>query len=156
MKATSLIAFALVLSACGNRQSGAEQITNLQAKSALGPTAEWKLDPSLPQAKVQEMRNHAYRYCLSEKPSDQSCLGEQDHSLFEYSNSFRLVRIFRSEEKPTFPYAVAHKEDPAAFERVHQYCRSAYEDQGSRDARALGPCMSAGTGADFFGVIPVP
>ena len=156
MKATGLITMALVLSACGHRQSDAEQIANLQAKSAIGPTSEWKLDPALPQSDVKEMRDRAYRYCLSNKPSDQSCLGEQDHSLFQYSNSFRLVRVFRSEAKPTFPYAVAHKEDPAAFERVHQYCRSVYEGQGAGDARALGPCMSAGVGADFFGVIPVP
>ena len=155
MKVTSLIALALVLGACGNRQSDAEQIANLQAKSALGPTAGWKLDPALPQTKVQDMRDRAYRYCLNERASDQNCLGEQDHSLFAYANSFRLVRIFRSESEPTFPFAIAHKQDPAAFERVHQYCRSVYEDQGSSDARGLGPCMSAGIGADFFGVVPV-
>jgi len=156
MKATCLIIMAIVLGSCGNPQFDGEQITNLQAKSVLGPTADWQLDPALTQSKIQQMRNRAYHYCLSEKSSDQSCLGDQDHSLFQYANSFRLVRTFRSEAKPTFPYAVAHKEDPAAFNRVLQYCRSAYEDQGSNDARALGPCMSAGIGADYFGLIPVP
>lgn len=155
MRATSLIALALVLSACGSRQTDAEQIANLQAKSAIGPTAKWQLDPALPQSQVQDMRDRAYRFCLNEKPADKRCLGEQDHSLFQYSNSFRLVRIFRSESKPTFPYAIAHKDDPAAFEHILQYCRSVYEDQGSSDARALGPCMSAGFGADFFGIVPV-
>ncbi len=155
MKATSLVTLALVLSACGDRLLDGKQITELQAKSALGPTAEWPLDTALPQSEVQEMRDHAYRFCLSNKASDQGCLNEQDHSLFQYANSFRLVRLFRSEAKPTFPYAIAHKNNPAAFQRVLRYCRSAYEDQGSGDTRVLGPCMSAGMGSDFFGVIPV-
>ena len=155
MKWCSLVAVAVLLSACGNRQSDAGYVADLQAKSPLGPIAGWKLDPALQQIKVQQMRDRAYRYCLTEQASDQDCLEEQDHSLFEYANSFRLVRIFRSESLPTLPFAVAHKQDPAAFERIHRYCRSLYEEQGSRDARALGPGMSAGVGADFFGVVPV-
>ena len=115
MKWCSLVAVAVLLSACGNRQSDAGYVADLQAKSPLGPIAGWKLDPALQQIKVQQMRDRAYRYCLTEQASDQDCLEEQDHSLFEYANSFRLVRIFRSESLPTLPFAVAHKQDPAAF-----------------------------------------
>ena len=155
MRQLLLIVAPLVLASCGPDQSQLREIADLQAKSFLGATGSWKLDPALSSSKVQEMRDRAYRYCLSEKASDQGCLAAQDHSLFEYANSFRVVRIFRSEDKPTFPFAVAHKRDPAAFGRAETYCRSVYEDQGSRDARSLGPCMSAVVGADFFGVVPV-
>ena len=145
------IVAALLVASCGEGR----EIADLQAKSVLGATAAWKLDPALPSSEVQEMRDRAYRYCLTVKGSDQRCFAEQDHSLFEYANSFRMVRIFRSEAKPTFPFAIAHKRDTAAFGRAESYCRSVYEDQGSRDARGLGPCMSAAVGADFFGVMPV-
>lgn len=151
----SLLIFApFIVASCGANQVDDRQIADLQARSSLGATATWKLDAALPSSKVREMRDRAYRYCLTEKASDQSCFAEQDHSLFEYANSYRLVRIFRSEDKPTFPFAVAHKRDAAAFDRAESYCRSVYEDQGSRDARGLGPCMSAVVGADFFGVVP--
>lgn len=154
MKSNGLIvlSFAVAVAACG--KSG-PNFASLQARSPLGPTSEWKLDPALRLADVQEMRNRAYGYCLSKKPSDQLCTAEEDHSLFEYANSFRTVRLFRSEDKPTFPFAVAHKQDASAFERARRYCNSVYEDQGSRDARSLGPCMSAAIGADFFGFVPV-
>lgn len=155
MKWWSLIAVAVLFSGCGSPPPDARHLADLQAKSSLGPTAGWKLDPALQQATVQQMRDRAYLYCLNERKTDQPCLIDQDHSLFEYANSFRLVRMFRSEDEPTFPYAVAHKQNPAAFDRIHRYCRSIYQGQGSRDARALGPCMSAGVGADFFGVVPV-
>jgi hypothetical protein len=154
MRRFFLIVAPLVVTSCG-ADGDAGQIADLQAKSSLGATAMWKLDAALPSLKVREMRDRAYRYCLTEKASDQTCLAAQDHSLFEYANSFRLVRIFRAEDKPTFPFAVAHKRDPAVFDRAESYCRSVYEDQGSRDARGLGPCMSAAVGADFFGVVPV-
>ncbi len=154
MKANRLTAVVLALSACGS-QFDAKQVADLQAKSALGPTNQWDLEPELPLVKVQAMRDRAYQFCLSEKASDEECVKEQDHSLFQYANTFRLVRIFRSEENPTYPYAVAHKNDPSAFERIQRYCLSLYEDQGARDARALGPCMSAAVGADFFRIVPV-
>ena len=155
MKWKSLFAVTVALSACGADQSDARQIADAQSKSGIGSTAEWKLDPALPLSKVQVMRDRAYRYCFSEKVSDTSCLAEQDHSIFAYANSFRLVRIFRRKEIPTFEFAVAHKQNPAEFERVNRYCIAIYEDQRSADARSLGPCMSAGVGADFFGVLPV-
>jgi hypothetical protein len=155
MKQLFLIVAPFLVASCGPHRGEGREIADLQAKSLLGATAAWKLDPALPSTKVQEMRDRAYRYCLIEKASNQRCFAEQDHSLFEYANSFRVVRIFRSEDKPTFPFAVAHKRDPAAFRRAESYCRSVYEDQGSRDVRGLGPCMSAVVGADFFGVVPV-
>lgn len=151
-----LIVALFVAASCGADRDKGRHIADLQEKSFLGTTAAWELDPALRPSKVQEMRDRAYRYCLTEKVSDHGCFAQQDQSLFEYANSFRVVRIFRSENKPTFPFAVAHKGDPAAFGRAESYCRSVYEDQGSRDARSLGPCMSAVVGADYFGVIPVP
>jgi hypothetical protein len=153
-RGVALVSF--VLSACGNGHSAGQQIADAQAKSFYGATAHWKLDPALARSEVQEMRDRAYGYCLREKPSEKDCFNEQDHSLFDYTNAFGLVRIFHSEAEPTFPYAVGHKQSRAAFERVRRYCRSVYEDAGSRDARSLGPCVSAGVGADFFGVVPVP
>ena len=153
MRWSSIVALTVVLGAC---QSDARQIADAQAKSSFGPTAKWRLDQALSRSEFQDMRDRAYRYCLGEKASDKNCLNEQDHSLFAYANTFRLVRIFRSEVEPSDPFAVAHKQDHAAFERIHRYCRSIYDDQGSRDARGLGPCMSAGVGGDFFGVVLVP
>jgi hypothetical protein len=155
MKWSSLVALTVVLSACGTGQPDAQPIADAQAKSNYGSTANWNLDPALTHATVQGMRDRAYAYCLSDKVSDRNCFTEQDHSLFDYANTFRIVRTFRAEAVPTFEYAVAHKQDPNAFERVHRYCWSVYKDQRSRDARGLGPCMSAGVGADFFAVVPV-
>ena len=155
MKSVFWIAVVVTLSACADNQPDARQIAEAQAKSWIGPTAQWKLDPALNPSDVQQMRDRAYGYCFGEKPSDKNCLRDQDHSLFEYTNAFRLVRVFRAEPEPANPYALAHKQDRAAFERVHDYCRSVYRDQGSRDARGLGPCMFAGLGGDFFGVVPV-
>jgi hypothetical protein len=131
-------------------------VAELQAGAYFGATADWKLDPRLPQASVQEMRDRAYRYCLGRKAPDENCFREQDQSLFAFAKSFALVRTFRSEQEPTFPFAVAHQLEPAAFEGVRRYCQSVYEDAGSGDARSLGPCMSAAVGADFFGIVPVP
>ena len=156
MRCPLLIVALFVAASCGADPDEGRHIAGLQAKSFLGTTAAWDLDPALRPSEVQEMRDRAYRYCLTEKPSDQACFAQQDQSLFEFANSYRVVRIFRSENKSTFPFALAHKEHPAAFGRAESYCRSVYEDQGSRDARSLGPCMAAAVGADYFGVIPVP
>ena len=155
MRRLSILVVAAALAACGDGQTDAQVIAGLQAKSALGPTSEWRLDPALALSVVQGMRDRAYRFCLSKKSSDEECTGEQDQSLFAYANSFRLVRGFRSEVEPVFPYARAHKDDPSAFGRALNYCGSIYVDQRSEDARSLGPCMSGAVGADYFGVIPV-
>lgn len=156
MRWSSLALVGLVLTACGNGQPDAQRIADAQTRSFLGRTDQWKLDTALDRPRVQQMRDRSYSYCLSKRPSDEDCFNLQDHSLFEYANAFALVRIYRSEKNPAFPYARAHKETPAAFEQVYRYCRSVYDDAGARDARSLGPCMSAGVGADFFGVVPVP
>jgi hypothetical protein len=146
---------AAAIGACSAGLPSGQQIAEAQAKSKVGPTSEWKVDPSVSRAELQDMRDRAYGYCYQEKASDEKCLVEQDLSLFEYARSFALIRIFHSERYPTFPYARGHQADPAAFERIRTYCRSIYEDHGRADARLLGPCMLDGLGGDFFGVASV-
>lgn len=102
------------------------------------------------------MRDRAYGFCIEEKPSAVACLIEQDHALYEYARAFALVRMFRDEQEPVFPYAVGHKLDLAAFDQARSYCRSIYEDHGARDARMLGPCLAVTVGADYFGIVHVP
>lgn len=155
MKWFSWMAVLCAITSCGPDRRDGSQLASLQAKSKLGVTTAWKLDPALSTSIIQGMRDRAYQFCSAEKPSDKSCPSEQDYSLFEYSNAFRLVRLFRSADGPSDPFAIGHKLDPAAFERAKRYCYSIYEDDGSRDARGLGPCMSAAVGADFFGIVPV-
>jgi len=155
MRCSSLFIVMALLNACADRNSDARRIADDQAKSAIGPVAAWKLDPALAQPTLQAMRNRAYAYCMARSKADTTCLNEQDHSLFEYANAFRLVRIFRSDPKPKFRFAVAHKRDPTLIQKISAYCRSAYEDAGARDARSLGPCMSAGVGGDFFSATTV-
>ena len=151
-----IVLLTLLTLTCGNGNAQAPQYRTLQAESFFGPTGDWKLDASLKLEDVQLMRDRAYRYCFSEKPADADCVKQQDNSLFEYARSFAVVRMFRSEPQPTFPFASAHKDNPAAFSQIHDYCRAVYRDAGARDARSLGPCMAAGLGADFFSIVPVP
>ena len=92
---------------------------------------------------------------MDKRPADRSCNDEQDHALVAYANSFAMIRILREDPNPTLPMARGHQLDPSAFGRIRAHCRSVYTDHGSRDARMLGPCMSAATGGDYFGVMPV-
>ena len=155
MRWRGLLFVIAVLGGCGEAQLNPRDIAEAQVKSVLGPTASWKLDEAISRSEIQKMRDRAYQFCIHEMSSETSCLNDQDHSLFEYARSFALVRIFREEANPEFPYAKAHKADPAAFQRINKYCRSVYESHKSGDARMLGPCMAARVGGDFFNVIPV-
>jgi len=155
MKSLGVIVATFALSGCSVEQPNANQLAKAQASSRLGPTGIWKLDPVLSAATIQQMRDRAYVFCRSNKGSGKECEAQQDWSIFEYANAFRVVRLFRSERSPSFPFAMAHQRDSAAFQRVRNYCETTYQDQGSDDARGLGPCMAAGTGADFFGVLPI-
>jgi len=146
--------FALI--GCGKGAPSAHEIASAEAKSTLGPIAKWKLDPGVNRTALQQMRDRAYVFCLTKKASDKNCTGEQDWSLFTYANAFYMVRQFRSESNPTFPFAKGHSSNPSAFELPRRYCMSVYVDAGSQDARSLGPCMSAATGGDYFGIVPVP
>jgi len=150
------VLIALLLGGCHSRQADVSRIAEAQRNSLYGPTDQWKLDPAVPRAQIQEIRDRGYAYCLTKKPTDKDCANQQDHSVFMYASAFAMVRMFRSEAKPTFPYAIGHKQGPETFDLVRRYCMSVYDDAGSNDARALGPCMSAGVGADFFGVVPKP
>ena len=156
MRWISLVAACMQLAACGDALPTAREVGSAQATSKLGPISGWELDAAVNGAQLQQMRDRAYVFCLSKRPVDKDCLSEQDWSLFEYANAFRKVRGFRSEANPTFPFAKGFQLNPSAFDRSRRYCSSVYEDSGSRDARSLGPCMSAATGGDFFGVVPVP
>jgi hypothetical protein len=155
MRTVGIIVATFALTGCSAEQSNADQLLKAQASSRLGPTSGWKLDPVLSAATIQQMRDRAYLFCQNNKGSAKGCEAQQDWSIFEYANAFRLVRLFRSEQSPRFPFAMAHQRDLTAFQRVRNYCQATYQDQGSDDARGLGPCMAAGTGADFFGVLPI-
>ncbi len=132
MRVSSVAIACLIMSACGNQQPDARQIAVAQARSFLGATGDWKLDPSLAEADVQKIRDRAYGFCLARSPADKNCLNEQDHSIFMYASAFAMIRMFRSEPKPTVAYAVALKERPDLFEQVRRYCRSVYEDAGRK------------------------
>src|SRR4051812_10778662 len=89
---TLLVAGTVLVAACGEGRVDPRQVAEAQARSRLGPTARWKFEPAR-SAELQHMRDRAYRYCSSEKPSDQSCPDVQDESLFQYANIFRMVAI---------------------------------------------------------------
>lgn len=144
----------LLVAACSAEGVDAPRVRDAQARSPLGSLEKWDLDTALLSADLQGMRDRAYIFC-AKKPRSAVCEEEQDLSLFAYANSFRLVRLFRSEPNPSFSFAKAHKAEPEAFHRVKHYCETVYQDQGATDARSLGPCMSAGVGSDFFGLAPV-
>ncbi len=154
MRCFGILAFAFLASCSGGEQD-LRRHADAQAKSQLGPTASWMLDKAVSRSEIQGMRDRAYSFCADKKPPNPNCFDEQDHSLFEYARSFDTIRLFRAEQNPTFPFALGHKLDPNAFKRVHDYCRTVYTDHGSDDARMLGPCMIAGTGGDYFGVVQV-
>jgi hypothetical protein len=155
MRNLGVIVAAFALAGCSADQLNADQFAKAQASSRLGPTSAWKLDPVLSAPTIQRIRDRAYAFCEQIKGSGKGCEAQQDWSIFEYANAFRVVRMFRSERSPSFPFAIAHQQDFTAFQRVRDYCQATYQDQGSDDARGLGPCMAAGTGADFFGILPV-
>ena len=152
----SFFAVSLALAACGKSPPPAQSIASAEAKSTLGPISKWKLDAAVNGVALQQMRDRAYAFCLTEKPSDKNCASEQDWSLLTYANAFSLFREFRSEANATFPFAKAYAQRPSAFEVPRRYCLSVYVDAGSHDARSLGPCMSAATGGDYFGIVAVP
>ncbi len=156
MKGAVLIFALIALAACDDEAHDRLSLRDAQAKSTFGPVQRWHLDAAVPAAKVTAIRDFAYAFCQRKhQGANAACEREQDLSIFAYANSFRMVRIFRSAQNPTFPFAKAHKDDPAAFQRVMRYCEAVYRDQGGSDARSLGPCMSAGIGGDFFGLIAV-
>lgn len=156
MKGALLIFALIALVACDDEARDRQSLRDAQARSPFGPMQHWNLDAAVPFVEVQAIRDSAYAFCqLKRQSANAACEREQDRSLFAYANSFRLVRIFRSEANPTLPFAKAHKNDPAAFQRVTRYCEAMYRDQGGSDARSLGPCMSAGVGGDFFDLIAV-
>lgn len=156
MKGALLIFAFVAVVACDDEIRDRQSLWDAQETSSFGPVHQWNLDAAVPADKVQAIRDRAYAFCQrKDQGASAACEREQDLSLSAYANSFRSVRIFRSEANPTFPFAKAHKEDPAAFQRRRRYCEAVYRDQGESDARSLGPCMSAGVGGDFFGLIAV-
>lgn len=156
MRWTGFVAASLALIGCAKGPPSTKQVASAEAKSAIGPISKWKLDPAVNRTVLQQMRDRAYEFCLAEKAAGSDCVKDQDWSLFTYANGFAVYRQFRSEADPKFPFAVGYKGNPSAFEWPQRYCLSVYVDAGSRDARSLGPCMSAATGGDYFGIVPVP
>ena len=156
MKRAGLVVVEMMISACSHASPDTATLGRLQTKSPYGQIATWQLDADLSQPDLQQMRDRAYSYCLHQKAADKSCLLDQDTSLFFYANSYRLVRGYRAEANSIYPFAVAHNRDHGAFGRVLKYCLAVYKDQGASDARALGPCVSAGVGSDYFSLVAVP
>jgi hypothetical protein len=154
MRWASFFAACVVLTGCGTGVP--HKVAPAEAKSMLGPISKWKLDPALNAEALQKMRDRAYNFCLTKRPSDKDCFNEQDWSLFEFANAYASFREFRSGANSSFPFARGYSLIPSAFERPRRYCMSVYVDAGSQDARSLGPCMSAATGGDYFGIAPVP
>src|SRR3569623_2031681 len=138
MRSGCFVAVCLVLAGCSKGTPSAQTIASAEAKSTFGPVSQWKLDAAINGPALQQMRDRAYAYCLTAKPSDSRCADEQDWSLFTYANAFRLFRGFRSEGTPISRFASAYKERPTAFNLPRRYCLSVYVDAGARDARSLG------------------
>lgn len=156
MKWISIVALSLAVFGCNKAGPSAQDVASAEVKSSMGPISAWKLDGALSATVLQQMRDRAYVFCLTERKTDANCTNEEDASLFSYANAFRIFRQLLSESEPISPYAEAYKLNPAAFQLPRRYCLSVYADAGSRDARSLGPCMSAATGEDYFGIVPVP
>lgn len=155
MKTIWLTLVAIALSGCGAERLNADNLALAQARSKMGPTSKWKIDPALSSEMVQKMRDNAYRFCRTKQLPLSQCEPEQDWSLFHYTRAFGLITIYQSEPSPTSPFAQAHKKNDKAFGLIRDYCERVYREQGSGDARGLGPCMAAGMGMDFFGIILV-
>ncbi|MGH6616917.1 hypothetical protein [Sphingomonas sp.] len=145
----------LFAASCGGKKNSASESALLQRSSPFGETKGWDMSPPLSLKEVQGMRDRAYQFCSDRKSKDNKCLKEQDASLNFYVKSFSIRRILLENTSDSAPFATAIRRNPAALDQVHRYCRSVYVDHGAGDARELGPCMAAGLGADFFGVLPV-
>lgn len=157
MRMKMLTSLLIMMAACGCSQKDAApaSFSEAQAKSRMGPVSAWKIDPALPRAELQNMRDRAYRYCVSAKAGDRQCFVEQDLSLFEFARSFAIARFLISEDSPANFYAEGLRSDPKAFRRAVAYCYSIYSDHGAADARMLGPCVSPAVGGNFFGIATV-
>ena len=156
MVCRATVLLTLAICACSPPvQVSEKQIRAAQAKSVLGQTDTWIRVKQLPPDTVQKMRDRAYRFCFAERPNDDQCLIDQDASIFAVLESIRLVPILQSEKSAEFPYARAYQTNPNAFSQVWNYCWRSYSDNGRNDARLLGPCVMAGVGGDFHGIVPV-
>lgn len=159
--ALTLIPVALLAVACAPQEhtesNGTAQIASAQIAGGRLPISEWRLDESLPVTEVQGMRDRAYAFCLRARPSDDACFDRQDESLIMASHAIGIWRSYRDDEGELSRYAQAYRSaPPGTFEDIRAHCWSIYTDNGSADARMLGPCMLNAVGGDYFGVLPVP
>lgn len=156
MRSSCLTIAILLLFGCNAEQPEFNQFSKAQSASGFGATNTWHIDPALNIVSIQKMRDRAYHFCHDRKNDDRICYADQDQSIFGYTNAFSLVRMFREEKTPIEGFAAAHQRNKETFQRILHYCEGVYRDQGSADARGLGPCMAAGMGSDYFGIVPVP
>ncbi|WP_314372478.1 hypothetical protein [Sphingomonas paucimobilis] len=156
MRSCCLAIAILLLVGCDAEKPEFNQFSKAQSASGFGSTNTWHIDPALNSVNIQKMRDRAYYFCHDRKNDDRTCYVDQDQSIFGYINAFNLVRTFRGEKPPIEGFVAAHQRNRKSFQRIRNYCEGVYKDQGSADARSLGPCMAAGMGSDYFSIVPVP
>jgi hypothetical protein len=133
-----------------------ERIKQMQASAFLGSTEKWNLSGEW-RISMGEMRDRAYRFCITRHSEDRTCADRQDFSLHAAMNADATADAAKSgkvDKEDAIAFSL-HLE-PKLYEDARKYCFSVYEDAGSEDARALGPCLSNATGSDFFGIRGVP
>ncbi len=131
------------------------QIRTAQDGSDFGPIRNWKLSPANWSKNTQAMRDRAYRFCMERTAATRACFAEQDHSLIAANHAESNARRAVAGDSGD-PHLAELRRHPEAFDDVRRHCFSIYDDAGSADARVLGPCLSAATGSDYFGIISVP
>ena len=133
-----------------------DEVRAQQARSQFGPTNNWRLANVAWAKSTQDMRDRAYRFCLSRRPKDAGCITAQDYSLISANHVESNVSHVSASVDNASPYFKAIRERPTSFSDARGFCLQIYQDAGSADARMLGPCYSNAVGADFFGIVPVP
>ena len=130
-------------------------IADAQARSMAGAVAGWERPQGLTLSVMQAARDRAYAFCMEIRPGDMGCLNEEDKSLIYFSHAVTIWQLWQRDHSSTDSYAAAYRRNPGGFRKARRYCYSVYADNGSRDARMLGPCMLNAVGGDFFGIIPI-
>tara|TARA_B100000378_G_C17955132_1_gene381490 strand:+ start:292 stop:765 length:474 start_codon:yes stop_codon:yes gene_type:complete len=157
----------MALLACGqDAESMDALIQRAQETSFMGPTTYANFQDRTSLTEFQEKRDRAYAFCIKTYSlvSDRSrCFDQQHLSIFAERRALNYVDIIKRngltmgdyEFGPGSPeWYVFH--DGQNWKNAKEYCYSVYSDGGENDARALGPCLSAALGSDFFGMVGVP
>ena len=161
---TAIISMGLIAACASQPISQDFPIAEAQAQSFFGQ--DLSLDASDDEAnrRLGKQRNEAYVFCfekLENEAERSSCFDWQDQSLITAHNVENYVADLRSKElkidqfefgPETAEFQIYH--NPKLWDDAREYCYSIYRASGSKDARALGPCLSSAIGWDFFGTRP--